>query len=146
MSKFTEFGAKKLHKLYKMAQKKRSQEEEVSLALAQRNSRCFSFEFSSAPAHALPCMFAFRKNTRREMTLARKNLSGPSLLDPVGILPGRILHPRPTTLRATPLDPHHTRTTASPTTSPTRDTSPMTVRHCGDSFDNSQMRTGAVLI
>lgn len=30
MSKFTEFGARKLHKLYKMAQKKRSQEEEVS--------------------------------------------------------------------------------------------------------------------
>ncbi|XP_062861371.1 chromodomain-helicase-DNA-binding protein 2 isoform X2 [Trichomycterus rosablanca] len=28
VSKFTEFGAKKLHKLYKMAQKKRSQEEE----------------------------------------------------------------------------------------------------------------------
>uniref|UniRef100_A0A8B9K0L5 Chromodomain helicase DNA binding protein 2 n=1 Tax=Astyanax mexicanus TaxID=7994 RepID=A0A8B9K0L5_ASTMX len=33
VSKFTEFGARKLHKLYKMAQKKRSQEEEVSLAL-----------------------------------------------------------------------------------------------------------------
>uniref|UniRef100_A0A673G8K7 Chromodomain-helicase-DNA-binding protein 2-like n=1 Tax=Sinocyclocheilus rhinocerous TaxID=307959 RepID=A0A673G8K7_9TELE len=30
VSKFTEFGARKLHKLYKMAQKKRSQEEEVS--------------------------------------------------------------------------------------------------------------------
>uniref|UniRef100_A0A672MAI5 Chromodomain-helicase-DNA-binding protein 2-like n=1 Tax=Sinocyclocheilus grahami TaxID=75366 RepID=A0A672MAI5_SINGR len=29
VSKFTEFGARKLHKLYKMAQKKRSQEEEV---------------------------------------------------------------------------------------------------------------------
>uniref|UniRef100_A0A8C7VWM4 Chromodomain helicase DNA binding protein 2 n=1 Tax=Oncorhynchus mykiss TaxID=8022 RepID=A0A8C7VWM4_ONCMY len=31
VSKFTEFGARKLHKLYKMAQKKRSQEEEVTL-------------------------------------------------------------------------------------------------------------------
>uniref|UniRef100_A0A672GXP1 Uncharacterized protein n=1 Tax=Salarias fasciatus TaxID=181472 RepID=A0A672GXP1_SALFA len=30
VSKFTEFGARKLHKLYKMAQKKRSHEEEVS--------------------------------------------------------------------------------------------------------------------
>uniref|UniRef100_A0A8C7RTC8 Chromodomain helicase DNA binding protein 2 n=1 Tax=Oncorhynchus mykiss TaxID=8022 RepID=A0A8C7RTC8_ONCMY len=30
VSKFTEFGARKLHKLYKMAQKKRSQEEEVN--------------------------------------------------------------------------------------------------------------------
>lgn len=29
MSKFTEFDARKLHKLYKMAHKKRSQEEEV---------------------------------------------------------------------------------------------------------------------
>lgn len=29
MSKFTEFGARKLHKLYKMAQKKRLHEEEV---------------------------------------------------------------------------------------------------------------------
>uniref|UniRef100_A0AAR2JQK6 DNA helicase n=1 Tax=Pygocentrus nattereri TaxID=42514 RepID=A0AAR2JQK6_PYGNA len=35
VSKFTEFGARKLHKLYKMAQKKRSQEEEVNIALAQ---------------------------------------------------------------------------------------------------------------
>lgn len=32
MSKFTEFDASKLHKLYKMAQKKRSHEEEASLA------------------------------------------------------------------------------------------------------------------
>uniref|UniRef100_A0A8C7RRW9 Chromodomain helicase DNA binding protein 2 n=1 Tax=Oncorhynchus mykiss TaxID=8022 RepID=A0A8C7RRW9_ONCMY len=32
VSKFTEFGARKLHKLYKMAQKKRSQEEEVMLS------------------------------------------------------------------------------------------------------------------
>lgn len=31
VSKFTEFGARKLHKLYKMAQKKRSHEEEASL-------------------------------------------------------------------------------------------------------------------
>uniref|UniRef100_A0AAR2JW17 DNA helicase n=1 Tax=Pygocentrus nattereri TaxID=42514 RepID=A0AAR2JW17_PYGNA len=31
VSKFTEFGARKLHKLYKMAQKKRSQEEEVNI-------------------------------------------------------------------------------------------------------------------
>uniref|UniRef100_A0A674E4I9 Chromodomain helicase DNA binding protein 2 n=1 Tax=Salmo trutta TaxID=8032 RepID=A0A674E4I9_SALTR len=31
VSKFTEFGARKLHKLYKMAQKKRSREEEVSV-------------------------------------------------------------------------------------------------------------------
>ena len=30
VSKFTEFGARKLHKLYKMAQKKRSHEEEAS--------------------------------------------------------------------------------------------------------------------
>lgn len=30
VSKFTEFGARKLHKLYKMAQKKRSHEEEVT--------------------------------------------------------------------------------------------------------------------
>lgn len=30
MSKFTEFDASKLHKLYKMAQKKRSHEEEAS--------------------------------------------------------------------------------------------------------------------
>lgn len=33
VSKFTEFGARKLHKLYKMAQKKRSREEEVSWSL-----------------------------------------------------------------------------------------------------------------
>uniref|UniRef100_A0A3P8QRD6 DNA helicase n=1 Tax=Astatotilapia calliptera TaxID=8154 RepID=A0A3P8QRD6_ASTCA len=33
VSKFTEFGARKLHKLYKMAQKKRSHEEEVSSCL-----------------------------------------------------------------------------------------------------------------
>ena len=32
MSKFTEFGARKLHKLYKMAQKKRSHEEEASFS------------------------------------------------------------------------------------------------------------------
>ena len=37
MSKFTEFGARKLHKLYKMAQKKRSHEEEVS---CQAGSLC----------------------------------------------------------------------------------------------------------
>uniref|UniRef100_A0AAR2JEW1 DNA helicase n=1 Tax=Pygocentrus nattereri TaxID=42514 RepID=A0AAR2JEW1_PYGNA len=36
VSKFTEFGARKLHKLYKMAQKKRSQEEEVNIALRER--------------------------------------------------------------------------------------------------------------
>uniref|UniRef100_A0A8C2BXM6 Chromodomain helicase DNA binding protein 2 n=1 Tax=Cyprinus carpio TaxID=7962 RepID=A0A8C2BXM6_CYPCA len=35
VSKFTEFGARKLHKLYKMAQKKRSQEEEVSILNSQ---------------------------------------------------------------------------------------------------------------
>lgn len=35
VSKFTEFGAKKLHKLYKMAQKKRSHEEEASLESAR---------------------------------------------------------------------------------------------------------------
>lgn len=34
VSKFTEFGARKLHKLYKMAQKKRSHEEEASLGSA----------------------------------------------------------------------------------------------------------------
>uniref|UniRef100_A0A4W6CND0 Chromodomain helicase DNA binding protein 2 n=1 Tax=Lates calcarifer TaxID=8187 RepID=A0A4W6CND0_LATCA len=33
VSKFTEFGARKLHKLYKMAQKKRSHEEEASCSL-----------------------------------------------------------------------------------------------------------------
>uniref|UniRef100_A0A674E7P8 Chromodomain helicase DNA binding protein 2 n=1 Tax=Salmo trutta TaxID=8032 RepID=A0A674E7P8_SALTR len=33
VSKFTEFGARKLHKLYKMAQKKRSQEEDVNKTL-----------------------------------------------------------------------------------------------------------------
>uniref|UniRef100_A0AAX7VBV7 DNA helicase n=1 Tax=Astatotilapia calliptera TaxID=8154 RepID=A0AAX7VBV7_ASTCA len=36
VSKFTEFGARKLHKLYKMAQKKRSHEEEVSSCLGDR--------------------------------------------------------------------------------------------------------------
>lgn len=41
MSKFTEFGAKKLYKLYKMAQKKRSQEEEVGVAPAG-HCRCAS--------------------------------------------------------------------------------------------------------
>lgn len=35
VSKFTEFDARKLHKLYKMAHKKRSQEEEVSEAREQ---------------------------------------------------------------------------------------------------------------
>ena len=34
MSKFTEFGARKLHKLYKMALKKRSHEEDVSSCLS----------------------------------------------------------------------------------------------------------------
>lgn len=38
VSKFTEFGARKLHKLYKMAQKKRSHEEEAS---------CLSFIFNT---------------------------------------------------------------------------------------------------
>ncbi|TWW76353.1 Chromodomain-helicase-DNA-binding protein 2 [Takifugu flavidus] len=39
VSKFTEFGARKLHKLYKMAQKKRSHEEEASLGSACREQR-----------------------------------------------------------------------------------------------------------
>uniref|UniRef100_A0A674E7D9 Chromodomain helicase DNA binding protein 2 n=1 Tax=Salmo trutta TaxID=8032 RepID=A0A674E7D9_SALTR len=34
VSKFTEFGARKLHKLYKMAQKKRSQEEDVNMNIS----------------------------------------------------------------------------------------------------------------
>ena len=33
VSKFTEFDARKLHKLYKMAHKKRSQEEEVKIQI-----------------------------------------------------------------------------------------------------------------
>lgn len=33
VSKFTEFSARKLHKLYKMAQKKRSHDEEVSWSI-----------------------------------------------------------------------------------------------------------------
>uniref|UniRef100_A0A671KQL6 Chromodomain-helicase-DNA-binding protein 2-like n=1 Tax=Sinocyclocheilus anshuiensis TaxID=1608454 RepID=A0A671KQL6_9TELE len=39
VSKFTEFGARKLHKLYKMAQKKRSQEEEVNRGDWQRDRK-----------------------------------------------------------------------------------------------------------
>uniref|UniRef100_A0A8C2BVM9 Chromodomain helicase DNA binding protein 2 n=1 Tax=Cyprinus carpio TaxID=7962 RepID=A0A8C2BVM9_CYPCA len=42
VSKFTEFGARKLHKLYKMAQKKRSQEEEVSILNSQFSMTLFS--------------------------------------------------------------------------------------------------------
>lgn len=41
VSKFTEFGARKLHKLYKMAQKKRSHEEEVSSCLGL-NLTCYT--------------------------------------------------------------------------------------------------------
>lgn len=43
VSKFTEFGARKLHKLYKMAQKKRSHEEEASL-----ESVCYHWYTSSS--------------------------------------------------------------------------------------------------
>uniref|UniRef100_A0A674E528 Chromodomain helicase DNA binding protein 2 n=1 Tax=Salmo trutta TaxID=8032 RepID=A0A674E528_SALTR len=39
VSKFTEFGARKLHKLYKMAQKKRSREEEVNRGDWQRDRK-----------------------------------------------------------------------------------------------------------
>uniref|UniRef100_A0A673G9M2 Chromodomain-helicase-DNA-binding protein 2-like n=1 Tax=Sinocyclocheilus rhinocerous TaxID=307959 RepID=A0A673G9M2_9TELE len=47
VSKFTEFGARKLHKLYKMAQKKRSQEEEVNRGDWQRD-RKYSYPGNSS--------------------------------------------------------------------------------------------------
>uniref|UniRef100_A0A8C1QAR7 Chromodomain helicase DNA binding protein 2 n=1 Tax=Cyprinus carpio TaxID=7962 RepID=A0A8C1QAR7_CYPCA len=47
VSKFTEFGARKLHKLYKMAQKKRSHEEEVNRGDWQRD-RKYSYPGNSS--------------------------------------------------------------------------------------------------
>lgn len=58
MSKFTEFDARKLHKLYKMAHKKRSQEEEVrsevpSLQLLSLKVVTLEVSMLSASCHGL---------------------------------------------------------------------------------------------
>uniref|UniRef100_A0A8C2H523 Chromodomain helicase DNA binding protein 2 n=1 Tax=Cyprinus carpio TaxID=7962 RepID=A0A8C2H523_CYPCA len=48
VSKFTEFGARKLHKLYKMAQKKRSHEEEVTDRGDWQRDRKYSYPGNSS--------------------------------------------------------------------------------------------------
>uniref|UniRef100_A0A8D3DSA4 Chromodomain helicase DNA binding protein 2 n=1 Tax=Scophthalmus maximus TaxID=52904 RepID=A0A8D3DSA4_SCOMX len=49
VSKFTEFGARKLHKLYKMAQKKRLHEEEASVS-CRKLDRKYSYPSNSNPS------------------------------------------------------------------------------------------------
>lgn len=114
VSKFTEFGARKLHKLYKMAQKKRSHEEEVS---------CFFF-FPSiywCEVNILLCielrlkMKPFnlsRRSRRRRMILqGGLNLSDQSRLVPVEtpqVLSPLKLHL--THLRPAPMDTTENRT------------------------------------
>uniref|UniRef100_A0A8C1G1Q0 Chromodomain helicase DNA binding protein 2 n=1 Tax=Cyprinus carpio TaxID=7962 RepID=A0A8C1G1Q0_CYPCA len=105
VSKFTEFGARKLHKLYKMAQKKRSQEEEVSILNSQFSMTLFS----------------------SKMILPRKNPSDQNRLDLVGTLQEPRMHPNPILQSTICLDLPLTPTTES-TTSPIKGTFLMTVR------------------
>uniref|UniRef100_A0A4W4GJT2 DNA helicase n=1 Tax=Electrophorus electricus TaxID=8005 RepID=A0A4W4GJT2_ELEEL len=128
VSKFTEFGARKLHKLYKMAQKKRSQEEEVKSAPAQDESMRFPSETHIHSGSLLSPHVSFRRSKRRKTTLAGKSPSGQNHPDRVGILAEPSLQPNPTCPRTTLQVPPPTPTTESPTTSPVRGTSLMMVR------------------
>lgn len=114
VSKFTEFGARKLHKLYKMAQKKRSHEEEAS------RSCCFLTVETTTMLWCdllrletlTNCGDSRRSKRRRRIPEGGANLSGPSHLVPA-VTPRALSCPpsRPhTRVRAAPTD-----TTANPT-------------------------------
>uniref|UniRef100_A0A8C1SQY2 Chromodomain helicase DNA binding protein 2 n=1 Tax=Cyprinus carpio TaxID=7962 RepID=A0A8C1SQY2_CYPCA len=81
VSKFTEFGARKLHKLYKMAQKKRSQEEEVSILNSQFSMTLFS---SYDPAKKKP----FRPEPSGSSRDSAGTPHAPKPHPPVNHLPG----------------------------------------------------------
>uniref|UniRef100_A0A8C7KH38 Chromodomain helicase DNA binding protein 2 n=1 Tax=Oncorhynchus kisutch TaxID=8019 RepID=A0A8C7KH38_ONCKI len=93
VSKFTEFGARKLHKLYKMAQKKRSQEEEVisflpvsKLVLSDRPIVCFFPVIKQLiSANHLSDLFARRDSTGTQpSSKSHPGLPRPSPTSPQG--------------------------------------------------------------
>lgn len=84
VSKFTEFGARKLHKLYKMAQKKRSHEEEASCSYFWLLTL-----FLSRGLHDLYDL-SFRDVTRRSRGRRRMVQGGPNLSDQSRLVPAEI--------------------------------------------------------
>lgn len=112
MSKFTEFGARKLHKLYKMAQKKRSHEEEASLESFHERCCCSS----SSPSPLKPSCHVSRGSRGRRRILQ----GGPKPSDQSRPAPAEtpLVPSYPPNLPHTPASPAPTGTTGRLITQP----------------------------
>lgn len=124
VSKFTEFGARKLHKLYKMAQKKRSHEEEASFRgrpRVRRRQRSL-FKNKTKKNHPLPVSRGSRG--RRRTLQGGPKASGRSRPAPAETPPALSCPPNRRPTRASPAP---TDTTGRLTTRPTNATSEATV-------------------
>lgn len=130
VSKFTEFGARKLHKLYKMAQKKRSHEEEASL-----ESACGLCCISSMWRLKISCPVSRGSRGRR-----RTREGGPKPSDlsrPAPVVTPLVLsyppNPRPTWASLAPTD-----TTERRTARRINDTLAVTVGGTSGTFSDNQ--------
>lgn len=112
VSKFTEFGARKLHKLYKMAQKKRTHEEEVGPSDGNLHSRIFFFFFW------LWFSFSRKSKKRKTILVGRGNLSGKNILD---LVETRWAHSHPSKVHLTRFNKGPIATTENYIMVPTRD-------------------------